>query len=126
MKEQELKAKREGLNGLLEDYRKQLNEDLVVYTRQFLNANCPVEIKGVYELKENGIKRRGFKRFVIYLREVIFFGGDPMIQVGGWWLDRENVPTKWDTMTVYGISNPALFELSDNQEHELHPDILSA
>ena len=45
-----------------------------------------------------------------------------MMRVGGWWLDKENIPTKWDTMTVIGVSNAAKFKLSENQKNENHPE----
>lgn len=101
---------------------KEINEEYAQICGEFKNANSPVENLKVYELVENGRKRRGFKRFVIYTQEItVYDEGDIFIRVGGWWLDAVNVPTKWDTMTVIGISNPAVFKLSENQINEKHP-----
>ena len=53
-------------------------------------------------------------------------GSFPMITVGGWWLNSENIPTKWDDMTVSGIGNPAVFKVSENQINHKHPDSTDA
>jgi hypothetical protein len=103
------------LNGINKEYTKLVNE--------FINENSPVENFKVYELIKNGKKRRGFKRFVIYKHNLtVYFKTDIFITVGGWWLDNENTPTKWDTMTVMGVSNSAEFVLSENQINKKHPD----
>lgn len=113
--------------------RKQLKKELELakdaidkkYTKihdDFIEANTEVKKLSVYELVRNGIKRHGFKRFVIYDRSVSTFDNHAMIQVGGWWLNSENVPTKWDSFTVFGVSNNAVFVLSENQIHLPHPD----
>ncbi|MNU09540.1 hypothetical protein D3C72_2561730 [compost metagenome] len=45
-----------------------------------------------------------------------------MITVGGWWLNENNTPSKWDNMTVEGVSNPAIFKLSEDQTANDHPE----
>lgn len=111
---------------LLERKKEQENAVNVEYSRileEFLSENSPVETHKVYELLKNGRKRRGFKRFVIYKQVVQMWDEDLMITVGGWWLNENNIPSKWDNMTVEGIGNPAIFELSESQDNELHPEI---
>ena len=110
-----LDRKEELLKGINEEYTKLVNE--------FIDKNSPVKKQKVYELVKNGNKRRGFKRFVIYTQELaVYDRTDIFIRVGGWWLNSENIPTKWDTMTVLGVSNSAEFILSENQENFDHPD----
>lgn len=105
------------------EFEEQINIEYTKICDDFNNAHSPVEILKVYELKENGRKRRGFKRFVVYeifLR--VLLKNSVIITVGGWWLDKDSIPTKWDNMTVYGIGNPAIFELSENQTNHKHPE----
>jgi len=110
-----LDRKEQLLKGINEEYTKLVNE--------FIDKNSPVKKQKVYELVKNGNKRRGFKRFVIYTQELsVYDKTDIFIRVGGWWLNSENVPTKWDTMTVLGVGNAAEFILSENQENLDHPE----
>lgn len=112
-------------NILLEKKKKNEAELNMLYTKlveEYIDANSPVEKLKVYELIENGNKRRGFKRFVIYSQDVKIFNVTPMISVGGWWLNKENIPEKWDSMTVHGVGNPAVFKLSDDQTAYEHSD----
>lgn len=110
-----LERKEELLKGINKEYTKLVNE--------FIDKNSPVKRLKVYELIKNGKKRRGLKRFVIYTQEVsVWFNTDIFIRIGGWWLNSENVPTKWDTMTVLGIGNAAEFILSENQDNLDHPE----
>lgn len=114
---------RSELLKLKEEHLKKINQDYSKIAQQFIDANSPVKNHKVYELIANGKKRRGFKRFVIYTQEVsVFDKKDIFIRVGGWWLDKENTPTKWDTMTVMGVGNAAVFILSENQINKKHPD----
>lgn len=97
-------------------------EEYTPLAEEFMKSNCIYEEGKVYELIKNGIKRRGFTRFVIYIINVhtMSFEGkieQAMIRCGVWWLNGENIPSKWDTMVVYGVSNNAEFTLSKNQEH---------
>jgi hypothetical protein len=116
LKRKILLEKKESQNDLI-------NKEYTQILKEFVKENSPVEKFKVYELVENGIKRRGFKRIVIYDIEVAVWDKDVvMIRIGGWWLDKENVPAKWDTMTVVGVSNPAIFKLSENQLAEKHPE----
>lgn len=87
----------------------------------FCKKYSPVKTGKVYNLVSNGIRRRGYSRIVIYARKVIVFDRNAMIQIGGWWLDENGVPGKWDQMIVYGVSNPAVFELCGDQVHHPHP-----
>lgn len=116
LKRKALLEKKESQNDLI-------NKEYTQILKEFVEENSPVEKHKVYELVKNGIKRRGYKRIVIYSTEVGVWDGDYVhIRVGGWWLDKDNVPTKWDTMTVVGVSNPAIFKLSENQLAEKHPE----
>ena len=114
--------KRIELVTLKKEQMKAIDIDYSHLCNDFILANSPVKNLTVYELLENGTKRRGFKRFVVYDQEIQTFDNSPMIRVGGWWLDSENIPTKWDNMTVYGCGNPAVFKFSDDQTHFNHPD----
>ena len=79
----------------------------------------------VYELVENGIKRRGFKRFLMVTFQGQFIKGDHLIyQCAGWWLDENNTPAKWDNMTVFGVGNKAVFKLSASQKRNKVPQHL--
>lgn len=117
-----IKAKNE-LKKELDIYKKAIDEKYTKIHDDFIEANTELKKLSVYELVKNGIKRRGFKRFVIYDRSVSLFGKDhAIIQVGGWWLNSENIPTKWDSFSVFGVSNKAEFILSTNQDHLPHID----
>lgn len=104
------------------ELEKQINIEYTKICEDFINVHSPVERLKVYELKENGRKRRGFKRFVIYSIELSVWGDQVSIIVAGWWLDKESIPTKWDNMIVKGVGNPAVFELSEDQTNHKHPE----
>ena len=118
--------KKNDLLKIKEAQEKVINQNYTDLCNEFIEHNSPVKDSEVYELIENGNKRRGFKRFVIYDQKIRVMGSFPMITVGGWWLNSENVPTKWDDMTVSGIGNPAVFKVSENQINLKHPDSTDA
>jgi hypothetical protein len=91
--------------------------DLKVWMRE----NIAYKVGKVYEVVENGIKRRGFKRFVIYSFEHQMMGRFFSVRCGGWWLDDTDTPTKWDCMTIYGAVNSAVLKLSENQTNNPVP-----
>jgi hypothetical protein len=122
MQTKDFLKKRKFYQDELKKFQKQVDIAYTKIVKEFISENSPVKNLKVYELLENGIKRKGFKRFIIYTQEVNVFDKMPMIRVGGWWLDVNNIPAKWDNMTVFGVGNPAKFVLSENQEHEKHPD----
>lgn len=122
MRELEFSQQRKDLLKIKAEQEEAINVKYTALCDDFILTNSPVKNLEVYELLENGKKRRGFKRFVIYSQEISVFVDSPMIRVGGWWLNSENVPSKWDSMTVYGIGNPAIFKLSENQTNFKHPD----
>ena len=122
MTNSEFIQERKDLLQIKVEQEKAINIDYTALCDEFILENSPVKNLEVYELIENGNKRRGFKRFVIYDQSVRIMGNSPMISVGGWWLNSDNVPTKWDNMTVSGIGNPAVFQVSDNQIALNHPD----
>lgn len=101
----------------IDDFKKKINKE--VYTplyKQFIKDNCPYKVGKVYELEKNGIRRRGFTRFVIYgFDACVMFERIAMIDAGGWWLDENSNPTKWDSFNVFGAGNAAIFKLSENQ-----------
>jgi hypothetical protein len=104
------------------EFEKQVNIEYTELSDIFIKAHSPVERLKVYELKKNGRKRRGYNRFVIYSIVLRVWDETVMITVGGWWLDKESIPTKWDNMTVLGVGNPAIFELAEDQTNYDHPD----
>jgi hypothetical protein len=122
MQPKEFLKKRKFYQDELKKFQKQVDIAYTKIVNEFIKENSPVKNLKVYELLENGIRRKGFKRFIIYTQEVSIFSKNPMIRVGGWWLDKNNIPKKWDNMTVYGVGNPAKFVLSESQENENHPD----
>jgi hypothetical protein len=104
------------------EFEKQINIEYNKICEEFIWAHSPVKRLKVYLLRKNGRPRRGFKRFVIYRIELRVWDETVMIIVGGWWLNKESIPTKWDNMTVSGIGNPAIFELAEDQTNYEHPD----
>jgi hypothetical protein len=95
----------------------------------YLDANCPLEKDKVYELQPapgTNPKRRRYTRFVVYKRDLAWIGkkdAEALIRVGGWWLDQNNIPAKWDTRVVGGaVGNPDVFILSKNQKARPHPN----
>ncbi len=122
MKTSEFLKERKALNKKLDAFKKGINKEYTKLTKQFVFDNSPVKEHRVYELTENGTKRRGFKRFVIYTHDINIHGSHVMLRVGGWWLDNDSIPSKWEVMTVSGVCNPAVFVLSDNQKNKPHPE----
>ncbi len=122
MKTAQFLKQRKDLQKKLGAFKKNINKEYAKITKSYVLANSPVKEKKVYELVENGIKRRGFKRFVVYTHDINIVIGHVKIRVGGWWLDEDSVPSKWDNMTVTGISNAAVFVLSKNQVNKPHPE----
>lgn len=121
MTEQDFLAKRIALKNKKQAQEKIIDIEYTAVLKEFLDKNSPVQKNIVYELVENGRKRRGFKRIIFYDIDVNVWDESIMIIVGGWWLNENNVPTKWDNMTVSGIRNPAIFKPSENQNAEKHP-----
>ena len=117
-------------------FRKKLKKEIALFTKNknkewgpalkaWEKANITLLRNKVYELVENGIKRRGFKRFLMVTFQGQFIKGDHLIyQCAGWWLDENNTPAKWDNMTIYGVGNKAVFKLSANQKHNKAPQNL--
>lgn len=99
-----------------------INNDYTKIVDDFIDEVSPIKLHQVYEPVKDVPRRRGFSRFIVYGQDIQMFDRTPMIRIGGWWLDENNVPKKWDNMTVYGIGNPAVFKLSENQDREKHPD----
>ena len=123
MTEIEFLKKRKSLLKRKEKFQEKLDKEYTDYVNAYIDANFPVEKLKVYEL-EPGKRpyRKGFKRFVIYDRSLQFFGDCPIMRAGGWWLDEQNVPAKWDTITVGNIANPTIFVLSEDQTALPNPD----
>lgn len=128
MKVQEFDKQRKALLKEREAAIKSIDKRYNKIVKKFIEAHSPVKEGVVYELVKDGIKRRGFKRFVIYDLDVTSFTSSDrkrshyFIRAAGWWLNEDNVPTKRDDMTVFGVGNPAVFKESDNQEHKPHPE----
>ena len=119
----EFTQKRKELLKKLEDFKTEINLKFTEITNQFNDENCPVKLHQVYEIK--GKPPRGCEnRFVVYSIDNSFWKNNNAVitRVGGWWLDKFNTPKKWTNETILGVSNPAIFELSNNQEHNKHPD----
>lgn len=108
-----------------EKYKKIIDEKYTKLVKKFLAANCVIEKNKVYEIIDRGGNRipRGYKRFVMYHLDVLtMFSNNPWIEVSGWWLDENNIPKTWSNFTIYGISNPTIFKLSEDQTHHPHPE----
>jgi len=123
MNEKEFIKQKKALTAKLDAFKKEIDTEYTAILNNYLDENSPVEKLKVYEL-EPGKRpyRKGFKRFVVYSRDVQFFSGHPIISAGGWWLNENHVPTKWDQLTVANISNPTVLVLSSDQTALPHPD----
>jgi len=118
--------KRKEMRARIEAFTEKINaEEYRPLVEQFVKDNVPYEKGKVYELVNNGTKRRGYKRFVIYCFEISYFNNRPMVQCGLWWLDENSTPSKWDDMIVFGVSNAAEFKLSENQTNHKVPKHLA-
>jgi len=107
----------------LADFTETVDQKYTKIHAKFIEGNSPLKTKMVYELTKNGIKRRGFKRYVIYTQNVEVISKNVIITCGGWWLNEKSIPTKWDTFSVFGVYNKAEFKLSEDQHTEKHPDL---
>lgn len=115
---------RKYLNRVLQKHKDEINILYTKLVREFERTNTKVRVGKVYEIGE-GRNKRGYVRFVAYTIETSTMGGDwAFIRVGGYWLNKANVPEKWDTLTVYGVGNPSILVLSKNQTALPHPNSL--
>ena len=109
------------IRNVTEKYEMQFGKDF----KEWVKHNAPFKVGKVVEVINNGIKRRGLKRFVIYTYEPQFTrfskGLSMFVSACGWWLDENNTPAKWDTMVISGASNNAEFKLSDSQANNPVP-----
>ena len=106
----------------LEAVQKKLSLEFNKFTSLYIKHNCPEKRRTVYECLE-GAKRRGYTRFVVYDIQVQTQAGRfVFIQAGGWWLDKNNVPSRWDSRTVAGVGNPTVFTKSADQTYLPHPE----
>jgi len=122
MNTEEFLKRRKSYVDKLKATESDLSGKLTLDFMRWQDENLPYKVGKVYELVENGIRRRGFKRFVIYSFHPSFFNFDKnnptfMCRCGGWWLDENDIPAKWDNMVVYGAGNNAVFELSKRQRN---------
>lgn len=115
--------KRKSLNDKLEAYKNDINKEYNFLFNEFLKHNSPVTLHKVYEMEKCEIKPlRGYSRFVVYDFQPVFFHEDILLEAWGWWLDKNDVPKTWKGYTVYGVGNPTVFRLSENQKHNKHPE----
>ncbi len=128
MTTRQLQQLRKRLKKEISDFTKQKNKEWGPALLEWEKANIPYKRNAVYELVKNGTRRRGFKRFLItdFQGKFIDSTGAMFYQACGWWLGYDNVPAKWDTMTIYGVSNRAILQLSGNQKKKLVPKELAA
>lgn len=101
-----------------------LNLQYHEYVDEFVKVNSPIQLDKVYELTNDVFKSpRGCKRFVAYTCDVKWVDENPIIIVGGWWLNNKtNIPQRWDTIPSFGISGLPTVKLSDDQTNLPHPD----
>lgn len=114
-----LKKKNE-LQTKLKAFKEEINEEFTKLVKEFIKSNTHVEIGKVYEFPEK--PRKHYKRFVVYDMDTFHISDHVMIRAAGWWLDQFSVPKKWDTLTPFGVGNPDIMVLSENQKHLPHPD----
>ena len=110
------------LDKRIEEHKKKIDAEYNKACKAWIAKNSPVKRLSVYRLLKNGVRRRGYSRFIIYSLTPQFLMGHPILSAGGWWLNDDNIPSKWDTMTVLGVGNNALFELDPDQTALPHPD----
>lgn len=86
---------------------------------KYIDQNSPVKVGKIYEIVSGGVRRKGYSRFAIYGQRVQFMNNDPIIVVGGWWINKQtNKADKWDGgVVVLGVGNPTVFKLSEDQTH---------
>ena len=120
----EFSTKRKELLTEKQVYLNEINKKYTEMLKAYLEANSPVEHLKVYELVSDGKKVKHCSRFVVYdaTARFIFDDENPVIEIGGWWLNRDSVPAQWRTYTVDGVATPTIFKLSENQEHKPHPE----
>ncbi len=124
MNTSEFLEKRKNLQQQKKQLEQKINEEYTEIVYQFVKEHSPVKKDSVYEIVKGGKKRRGFNRFVVYTQDIQVVFGSVTILAGVWWLDSNNVPTKWDTIIVLGLNedDTVILKLSDNQENKDHPD----
>lgn len=112
------------ISAKIKDFEKEISDkEYKPLIAKYISDNCEYEIGKVYELVQNGIKRRGFKRFILTDLWVQSFGKKnegtqwAFIQCDGYWLNEDNETAKQDSMTVFGVGNPAILKLSNNQNY---------
>jgi hypothetical protein len=122
MKVEKFKAARAKLLAKKKEQETQIDIEYTKICDAFVEENIAEKLHSVYEMvKGSGSKPKNFDRFIVYTRDIRFLGLDPIVTLGGWWLNSENLPEKWASYVVYGIANNTVFTLSSNQENKNHP-----
>ena len=118
MTDDEFIEKRLAFQEEIKAVQKIINEKYTILVQEYLDSNCSYELAKVYDIQGKS-HPKGMKRFVVYQRGVeTVMGEHPLVRIHGWWLDSDNNPKKWDSLSVdRGIANPAVLTLSENQQN---------
>lgn len=120
----ELTSKRDSIMSQIEEFKKKKSKELQPFLEKFMKDHCPYLKNKVYEPAKGSYKPRGMNRFVVYAHDISFWpGGGVIVYVAGWFLDKDNVPSKWCQYAVGGtLGNPSKLVLSEDQTHLPHPN----
>lgn len=105
----------------LEKAKKELRESFWHNEQYFITKYCEFKVGNVVEII--GDKRK-HKRLVIYQIIMKWIFNEPMIELVGWYLDKKNIPVKWEGrgLFVYGLKTDYTLKLSENQENKPVPE----
>ncbi len=117
MSAKEYMAERKALTAVFDAYKSKLDKKFNALIDKYTSDHCEWKVGDV--LCTDKVKKRGYTRFVVFIVDVIHFGGNPLVRVGGWWInDTTNACEKWEAYVVNGVSNPVVFTKSANQKYK--------
>jgi len=115
-----IKVKSE-LTSILDDVKEKITIAYSELVHQFIEENSPMKQDLVYELVSGATKVRNCNRFIVYDQNIRLLLDTPTIMVSGWWMDAGSTLKVWETYNIYGVANPTIFSLSEDQMNKKHP-----
>jgi hypothetical protein len=121
MTQKEYMAQRQVMLDELEAAKAKINERYNVLAGEYIAEHSPMERLRVYERVE--ATKHKYKRFVPYQLDVFHMSQVASIRAGGWWLDVDGKPVRWDTLLLTSATPKREYKLSDNQHHIPYEDL---
>jgi hypothetical protein len=119
MKASEFLDQKRALQDKLQAYKDSINQEWTDLENEYTKEHSPWKIDQVYERTKKGNFK--YTRFVPYVLDTYELGSKVGVRAGGWWLNGDQVPEKWDTLMITGCTPLPEMQLSNDQNHKPHP-----